>query len=161
MKMLFGIVVLSLCGGCSTPEPSSGNITGAHSAELVRDAVSVMLEVYPPARTRLALVRKADDGFGNGLTEELRLRGYAVAEYVEPEKKGWGAKKVAKPDGLPFAYLIAGTGVENELRVIIHVEGESLSRLYGVAGEGGETHYTPLGAWSRRVSVGEKDKPTA
>ena len=161
MKMLFGIVVLSLCGGCSTPEPSSGNIAGAHSAELVRDAVSVMLEVYPPARTRLALVRKADDAFGNGLTEELRLRGYAVAEYVEPEKKGWSAKKVAKPDGLPFAYLIAGTGVENELRVIIHVGGESLSRLYSVAGEGGEAHYTPLGSWSRRVSVGEKDKPAA
>ncbi len=52
---------------------------------------------------------------------------------------------------MPFSYLIAGTGVENEIRVNLHVGGESLSRLYEVVGEGGEKQYVPQGFWSHRV----------
>ncbi len=148
MRILAAIVVLSVCAGCAAPEPDSGNVAGVNSAELVRDVVSVMFENYPPARTRLAFVQKADDDFGVKLISALRLHGYAVAEYVEPEK-GRGAKEAAKPDGLPFAYLIAGTGVEREIRVTVHVGGESLSRLYEVARRKEEVRYLPLGFWSR------------
>ncbi|MDR0362645.1 MAG: hypothetical protein LBJ46_08205, partial [Planctomycetota bacterium] len=70
-------------------------------------------------------------------------------------------KTVAKPDGLAFAYLIAGTGVENEIRVNIHVGSETLSRLYQVTGEDKEAQYVPQGFWSHRKDGGEKDEPAA
>ncbi len=152
MKILIGIVALSLCAGCFKHEPEYGNLAGVHSPELIQDAVFVMFETCPPALTRLALVQKTDDAFGCGLMEALRLHGYAVAEYAAPGGRKWiGAKEVKKPDGLPFSYLIAGTGVENEIRVSLHIGGESLSRLYEIAGEGGEARYVPLGIWSHRV----------
>jgi hypothetical protein len=162
MKIFAGIVVLALCVGCAGNVPERGNPAGVDSAELVQDVVFIMFETYPPARTRLALVQKTDDAFGKGLAEALRLHGYAVAEYVESAGLKWGgAKEAVKPDGLPFAYLIAATGAENEIRVTLHVGTESLSRLYEVAGKGGKAQYLPLGFWSRRVDGKETDDPTA
>jgi ribosomal protein L18 len=150
MRILAAIMALSVCAGCTGPEPENGNIAGVNSTALVQDTVFAMLRNYPPAHTRLAFVQKTDDGFGAQLIEALRGHGYAVAEYVEPEITMWGTKEAAKPDGLPFAYLIAGTGVENEIRVTVHVGGESLSRLYEVARGEEEVNYLPLGFWSRR-----------
>jgi len=160
-KALVAVLVLSLCAGCVKEKPPAhGNLAGVNSADLVQDAVFIMFETYPPAQTRLALVQPADDDFGVRLVEALRLHGYAVAEYVEPEKKGWGAPKtVKKPDGLAFAYLIDGTGVENEIRVNIHVGGESLSRLYEVSGEVKEAQYVPQGFWSHRRDDAKEDEP--
>lgn len=161
-KVLAAILVVSLCAGCAKEEePGYGNLAGVNSADLVQDAVFIMFENYPPARTRLALVQPVDDDFGARLVEALRLHGYAVAEYVEPEKKkGWrSAKTVEKPDGAAFAYLIDGAGAENEIRVNIHVGSESLSRLYQVTGESKEAQYVPQGFWSHRKDGGEKDEP--
>jgi hypothetical protein len=158
MKMIVAVAVLALCVGCAGETPERGNTAGVDSAELVLDAVFVLFETYPPARTRLALVQKTDDAFGIGLIEALRLHGYAVAEHIE--KKGWGGTGTKeKPDGLPFAYLIAATGAENEIRVTLHVGAESLSRLYEIADEGGKAQYVPLGFWSRRVDGEETDAP--
>ena len=152
MRILAVMCVFMLCAGCSRQESDYGNLAGVDSAVLVQDTVFVMLETYPPAQTRLSLVHKEDDAFGKGLVEALRLHGYAVAEYLEPEKKRWNSSKtVEKPDGLPFSYLIAETGAEKEIRVTIHVGDESLSRLYEVSGDGEEVKYASKGFWSRLV----------
>ncbi len=149
MRILAAMCVFLMCTGCSRQESGYGNLAGVDSVALVQDTLFVMFETYPPAQTRLSLVHKADDAFGKGLVEALRLHGYAVAEYVEQEKKGWNsAQSVKKPDGLPFAYLIAETGTEKEIRVTIHIGDESLSRLYEVAGDGEEVRYVSKGFWS-------------
>jgi hypothetical protein len=158
MRILAVIAVLALCAGCAGEATERENLAGIDSGELARDAASIMFETYPPARTRLALVQKADDDFGAKLVESLRLHGYAVVEFVEPSGSG-DAEAVEKPDGLPFAYLIAPAGAEREIRVTLHVGAESLSRLYEVMGEGVGTRHVPLGFWSQRVDGGESDEP--
>lgn len=160
MRIFAAICVLALCVGCSRQIGNYGNVAEVNSAELVQDTVFVMFETYPPAHTRLALVQEPDDAFGSRLVEALRLHGYAVAEYVKPAKGDKGAKAVERPDGLAFSYLIDHTGVENEIRINVHVGAETLSRLYFIQGEGEEVQYVPQGFWSRREGGGKDGKTT-
>ncbi len=160
MRIIAAICVLALCVGCSRQIGNYGNVAEVDSAELVQDTVFVLFKTYPPAHTRLVLVQETDDAFGARLVEALRFHGYAVAEYVKPAKGGKGTTSVERPDGLAFAYLIDHTGAKNEIRINVHIGGETLSRLYLVKGEGEEVQYVPQGFWSRREGGGKDGKTT-
>ncbi len=134
--------------GCGRNTAEFGNFAKVESVELVQDAMSALLSNYPPAKTRLALVQEADDTFGTSLVATMRENGYAVHEYSAPKRSDKYRASVTKPDGLAFGYLLDGKG--DQLRVSLHVGGDTLSRLYQAQQTGEELRYSPLGFWTRR-----------
>ena len=149
--ILFGLValpVLTAFCGCGKAPGRFGNFADVESVELVQDAMSALNANYLPAKTRLILVMEVEDAFGTSLVESMRAEGYAVAEYDAPAKGDKYALAVAKPDGLAFAYMLDGKG--DELRVLLHVGDETLSRMYRVQRSGDELRYIPQGFLARR-----------
>ncbi len=78
------------------------------------------------------------------LVEALRADGYAVAEYAGGDKY----LPALEPDGLAFAYVV--DDMDDELRVVLHVGGGTLSRMYRVQDAGRAFEYIPLGFWTFR-----------
>lgn len=142
------LLALAVFSGCGKQPGEYGNFANAESVELVQDAMSALTSNYPPAKTRIALVQDVDDAFGSSLVESMRAHGYAVAEYETPSKGDKYLALVKKPDGLAFAYILDGKG--DELRVLLHVGAETLSRMYTVQRSGDELRYIPQGFWTRK-----------
>ena len=145
---VLGLVAVALVSGCEKQPGVYGNFAEADSVELVQDAVSALSTNFPPAKTRLALVQETEDAFGVALVEALRADGYAVAEYVKPGERDKYLSGVTKPDGLAFAYVV--DDMDDELRVVLHVGGGTLSRMYRVQDAGRAFEYIPLGFWTFR-----------
>jgi hypothetical protein len=146
VSILFAALpVLAVFCGCGEQPSGFGNFAKADSVELVQDAMSALTANYPPAKTRLALVQETEDAFGSALVETLRANGYAVAEYTKGDKYLADAKK---PDGLAFAYVLDGK--DDDLRVVLHVGSEAMSRLYRVQMSGDTPQYIPQGYWTRK-----------
>lgn len=153
--VLFAVLLaLAVFCGCGKQPTDFGNFAKADSAELVQDAVSALMANYPPAKTRLALVQGTEDAFGSSLVETLRANGYAVAEYTGPARSDKYLPIVKKPDGLAFAYLLDVK--EDELRVLLHVGPETLSRMYRVQRSGDSLQYIPRGFWTRKQLEGSQ-----
>ncbi len=145
---VLGLMAVTFVSGCEKPQEVFGNFANADSVELVQDAVNALSANFPPAKTRLALVQETEDAFGAALVEALRADGYAVAEYVEPAERDKYLPGVAKPAGLAFAYVV--DGMDDELRVTLHVGDGTLSRMYRIQESGGAFEYIPLGFWTRK-----------
>jgi|GEM_PF-930756 len=145
------VIVLALVAGCGKAPGKFGNFAKAQSVELVEDAVGILKTKYPPAKTRLNMLHHyGDDLFGAALLETLRREGYAIAEYVQPQRGDKYAENPEKPDGLDFAYVIDDLAGEGGLRVLLYVGTDTLSRLYAVGGRPEEPVYTPMGDWVRK-----------
>lgn len=140
------ILALVLFSGCRSKE-SPMAVSDDALVVLVRDATSILLGVYPPARTRLHLVRDADDAFGSVLTAAMRESGYAIGEYVKPAK---GGKTMPPQDSMPFDYRLVETNQDKQLRLVLHVGGESLSRLYVVQETADALTLAPDSYWVRK-----------
>jgi len=149
--MLFFIAPLAFVIGCGKQPGKYGNFSKAQSVELVEDAVGILKTTHPPAKTRLNLLHYYnDDLFGAALLESFRREGYAIAEYVQPQRGDKYAEAPAKPDGLDFAYILDDLAEEGGLRVSLYVGTDTISRLYAVDGSREEPRYYPLGDWVRR-----------
>ncbi len=73
--MLFMILVVCSCA------PQSENYTALPSAnnmQMAEDTVEKLVQLYPPASTRMLLPGTPADSYGQALEEKLRARGYAV-----------------------------------------------------------------------------------
>ena len=146
------LLALAVFSGCSKPQAIFGNFAKAQSVELVEDAAAILKTTYPPAKTRLNLLHLyGDDLFGAALLETLRRDGYAIAEYVQPQRSDkYAETPPVKPDGLDFAYVVDDLAGEGGLRVLLYVGADTLSRLYAVGGRPEEPVYTPMGDWVRK-----------
>ena len=147
--LTLALVIGILISGCAKPQ-TYGNFAKAESVELVQDTLTVLLLNYPPAKTRLNLMQAAEDSFGTGLVEAMRMNGYAVHEYVEPSVKDKYSPLTDKPDGLPFAYIIDRMGKTGEMRVTLHIGMETIGRFYLVQSVDGMETYLPNGVWVRK-----------
>ena len=150
--VIIAVIVLSLpvVSGCQKhPEPY-GNFAKVESADLVQDALTVLLSAYPPAKTRLNLLQPVEDLFGFRLVESLRGNGYAVTEYTLPDKSGKAPALTDSSAGLGFGYVLDHLIDGGELRVTLHVGDETVSRMYQVQGAEGDAQYVPIGSWVRR-----------
>lgn len=142
------LLALAVFSGCGKRPGEFGNFAKVDSVELVQDAMSALTANYLPAKTSFALVMEVEDVFGSSLVESMRASGYAVAEYDAPTRGDKYLSLVKKPDGLAFAYVLDGKG--DELRVLLHVGAETLSRMYVVQRSGDELRYIPQGFWTRK-----------
>lgn len=149
MRILFVLVLLALCCGCSRSVHRHGNSPSLESSELVGDALGILLSVYPPAHTRLVLLHPAGDAFGDKLIASLRSNGYAVSEFTKPVKRR-GKEKPPRFGGLGFGYVLDLNRSADEFRITLQVGDESLSRLYSVQNDGEAARFIPQGQWSRR-----------
>ena len=145
------MIALALMAGCGKAPEKYGNFAKAQSVELIEDAVAILKTTYPPAKTRLNLLHLyGDDVFGAALLESLRREGYAIAEYVQPQRADKYAETPTKPDGLDFAYVVDDLAGEGGVRVLLFVGADTVSRLYAVGGSPEEPVYTPMGDWVRK-----------
>ena len=85
MKQSYALVIaLIVLGGCTS---SAGNFVEDSSldqAMMASNTVSRLVAIYPPAKTKIVMRQETPDTFGRNMVLDLRGRGYAVAEYVEP-----------------------------------------------------------------------------
>ena len=149
---IVAFVAISMClvSGCRKPPRPYGNFAKTESADLVQDAVNALRAAYPPVKSRFALLRPVEDGFGFSLIEAIRGNGYAVAEYSPPGKGGKAPAISDAPGGLGFGYTLDALREGGGLRVTLYVGDETLSRLYAIRGEKEDTRYIPAGSWVRR-----------
>ena len=146
-KTLIALPLLLLCG-CQAKETPMELPTDA-STVLVRDSLAILRGVYPPARTRLHLVRDADDAFGAELLEAMRESGYAVSEYVALSEK---AIQTAPLHSLAFDYRLIESSQERQVRLALIVGNESLSRQYAVQEAADGLALVPTSYWVRKQS---------
>ncbi len=146
MRAHIAAVLLMVLCGCQM-EDKPVELSPAVIAELTGDAVGVMLEFYPPAKTRLRLRSNTADDFGAALLESLRVHGYAVAEHVKTDK---GVKSELPSDGSGFSSTLVFSKADGEARLVLGVGDESLSRLYAVQEGDDGVALVPKSAWSRK-----------
>ena len=144
-KLLILILLATSLAGCASKSLLSayGNFAkgAAPTSETIMatDVTTKLVSLYPPAQTRMTLQQKATDRFGASLVAGLRTHGYAMEEY----KAGPPAASPGPVSDVALAYVVdqpLGAGL---YRVTVHVNSQSLSRLYEA--KGGVT--APAGYW--------------
>lgn len=160
------IAALFLLGlaGCA-PQSQFGNFIEQQAVldqtQLARDAITKIIELYPPGKTRFELQQPTLDRFGIALVRGLREHGYAVLEFapepvsITPNKPATNSasstleKKAATTNtsqaaALPLHYLIDQLADTELYRVTIQAGNSTLSRAYQQKNAGP----TPAGSWA-------------
>ena len=151
---------LGLAGCATAPAPVSHGVFAtlppASVQKLVSDASVKLRALYPAASTQFELQQATLDAFGAGLVESLRASGYAVLEAapispttqsVKQANPGLVALSSATARGLALRYIVDAPKELNLYRVLLLVDGSSLSRAYMAAPD---TTLQPAGAWVRK-----------
>ncbi len=158
-----GLWVLLSLAGCVSSAPYGnfvdGTVTPTMQARLAQDTVTKLLDLYPPATTRLVLKHPATDAYGTALTERLRQQGYALTEYrtiptwVTPAPTRTDATVVEQPEdkdetGIPLRYVVDGPWDGRLYRVSVFVGRYTVSRVYTVE----QQRMADGGAWAKGES---------
>lgn len=161
-RMVAVWLVLSLAG-CVGSAPYGnfvdGTVTPTMHARLAQDTVTKLLDLYPPATTRLVFRHSATDAYGTVLTERLRQQGYALTEYrynptwYTPAPTRADAPVVEQPEvregtGVPLRYVVDGPWDGRLYRVTVFVGLYTLSRVYSVE----QQRMADAGAWAKGES---------
>ena len=144
-KIVFASLLVTL-NGCAMQQTRSIPVVAetALSQGAATDVISQMVGMFPPAQTRLLVIRSADDAFGHALLSGLRARGYAVEESTRGHKPT--RIKSDETDGLVFDYDIDQLTGSNFYQVLVKIGRTELSRAYVISGQ---TAYAG-GQWVRR-----------
>lgn len=135
MKKLLPLVLMVLLSSCASLK--YGDFTTmppSKESQLAEDAANRLARVYVPAQTTFKLSQRANDRFGIKLLENLRKKGYGIAENVSPKKSA------------NFFYVLDETERNHLYRVSLFVGKQSLSRAYVY--ESGAL--MPIGIWSHK-----------
>lgn len=114
-------------------------ITQQFLTDIVDDGLQQIVELYPPAHTRLALQNTPEDPFGLSLVNALRGRGYAIITYSRNSKL-----TPADQNATAFGYAV--DNVDDLYRVNLQVGSSTMSRAY----EQVNGTCRPAGDWSRK-----------
>jgi hypothetical protein len=157
-----GVLLLALTlSGCATALPYGNFLRDpmpeTFHARLASDTVTHVLQLYPPANTRVTLQHPMDDPYGTTLVDTLRLKGYAVSEY-RPEAT-WSRQSLERSEpptpsrpvspeatGVTLRYVLDGPFEAHLYRLTVLIGSQTLSRAYRVRNGG----FTPAGAWVRK-----------
>lgn len=155
-RLFMATAIAAALAGCAGDRPTVRSATHAAVAQGVPpldllastmhgDIVDVMVPLFPPAHTRLALQRPVHDALSQQLVASLQERGYAVEE-PETDRRG----KVTQPaSGLPFDVAFHPIqGDPNYYQVSVLVGPNRLTRAYVRNAEG--TAVVAGGDWARR-----------
>ena len=157
MRKLFFLTLATVCiAGCATGStlPAYGNFTQstvpAYDKAMAEDVAHKLALLYPPARSRFRLGQAAPDPFGSALIAALRTKGYAIAEFYSAAKakapSGSAPGAADQPSDLALAYLVDQPLEPGLYRVTVHVNSQSLSRLY----RSGNGTASAAGYWIRK-----------
>ena len=142
MSRLTIMMLVLLLAGCAAKTEQIENyvhtVSTADQELIAHDAVKKLVEIYPPAKTRLDL-QQPHDPFGLLLVRDLRVEGYAIKELVPEDKPD------APSEGLLLRYVLdrADTSL---FRLTLTIGSQSVSRPYQE--ENGLIQ--PAGSWIHR-----------
>lgn len=160
------IAALFLLGltGCA-PQSRFGNFIEQQAVldqtQLARDAITKIIALFPPGKTRFELQQPTLDRFGMALVRGLREHGYAVLEFapepvsIIPNKPATNStsstleKKAvtnvsSQSAALPLHYVIDQLAGTELYRVTIQAGNSTLSRAYRQK----NAVVTPAGSWA-------------
>lgn len=140
-------VLLFVLGGCAVQSTQCGdfvkNLKPQDKQVVIDDFVKKMVEIFPPAKTRLVMGQEIKDPFGNKIIKNLREKGYAIATSNTPDNNEDNQNKINI-----FTYVFAKDQLsgKNVYWLNIKVGEQRLSRPYII-------HYgkiVPAGYWTHR-----------
>jgi hypothetical protein len=108
---------------------------------IIQDAAVQLVRLYPPAQNTFALQQQTPDKFGRELVDELRARGYAVAEIG----KFGQSPSTDTPGALALRYVLDRPDA-NLYRLTLLIGSQTLSRPYREQFK----DLVPAGDWIRR-----------
>jgi hypothetical protein len=108
------------------------DISQSKDAYLVKDTVSQLVNVYPPAKNIFFLSQKVCDGFGIKLLQAMRKKGYGIIENVRQSQKA------------NFFYVVDEVEPRNLYRVSLYIGAKTLSRVYAKS----NSKLAPVSPWS-------------
>ena len=131
-KIAISLVMFLLCSCTTMHYGNHAAMPKSKEDYLVRDAVSQMRKVYPPAKNTFYLSQRAYDVFGVKLLSALRKQGYGIAEEVKNKQQA------------NFFYVLDEYGFEQSksYRLSLFVGNQALNRAY-VLNRGAVTPITP------------------
>jgi len=169
--MLVFVCVLSVA--CTNTAPYGSYISYKDCGDvkdLATDAANHLSAVYLPAKVKIELTHDTNDEFGYELVKNLRLKGYAVQEYIPPSMRVNLPKN--NPDtniksqkcpvnrlnepyispcdkeelAIELSYLVDQIGKENLYRLTLVADNVTISRPYYVDNK----QFIASGDWIRR-----------
>ncbi|KTD38608.1 conjugal transfer protein TrbH [Legionella nautarum] len=134
MKNLVLVLMLLSLSACTSMRYGNVSQMSEKSTEfIVKESLIRLVSLYPPAKTKLAIVRPRDN-FGLKLIKALRQSGYSVSE-------GSNAK-----GAINFFYVMDAP-IQNKLyRVTLYLGSKTLTRAYSIK----KGTLRPLGLWTRQ-----------
>jgi hypothetical protein len=142
--LVFVAIGLAGCAGRRTPVAYGNFVKGASAVDgkLMADDVAKQLSaLYLPARTRINVQHATRDTFGSSLVAALRSRGYAIAEFNQSRSEA-----TVTPGDVALAYVVDQPLESKAYRVTLHLNSQSVSRLYQATGG----VIAPAGYWVRK-----------
>lgn len=123
MNRSFLMVIVLLIAGCVVKTEQNfqltPKLTQVEQQQIVNDTVKKLIELYPPAKTRLRF-QANEDTFGISLLHDLREEGYEIQEQSQNTPND--------PSGLQVRYILDQAG--DLYRVTVMIGSNSLSRPY-------------------------------
>jgi hypothetical protein len=152
-KLIIAALIAASLSGCAsrTSSASYGNFAPdsapAEDRLMADDVAKKLAALHLPARSRINLIHATPDAFGGLRVSALRTKGYALAEF----KPGSAALRSASsdasgPNDLALAYVVDRLPELRMYRVTVHINDQSLSRLY----EAKDGKLTTAGYWVRK-----------
>lgn len=120
MKKLSTLFIALLLSGCATL--NYGNFTQLspnQDAYLVKDAITQLNMIFPPARHTFCIGQKINDSFGKNIVSAMRKKGYGVIDSCSKQKANFFYVVDVLGDTEPSLY-----------RVSLFVGSQTLSRVY-------------------------------
>lgn len=156
-KLIVLPLLLAALAGCRTMTPPGSNSEAllttapAESQVIARDVVKKLVTLYPPAKTRFDLQQTAADSFGLALVEQMRSKGYALAEYrpasmAKSPQAAVAVGAVAASPATRLSYFIDQPGDIGLYRVTLTINRQSLTRAY----QAGAGKVSPASYWVRK-----------
>lgn len=155
---IFVVMMMFLTGCETTSQFRGGNYINQDimiNDALAADAHKIMLEVFPPARVKLALSdvkgQEQIDVFVHALIERLRKSGYAVSDTLSQSKpSNYGSYDEVRVEELPadvilFSYIVDRILDDTNIRVTLAIGDDILTRGYSEL----NGQIKPLGVWTR------------
>lgn len=156
-KIVYVTLLVLALSGCATTSPYGNYLAEparVNQSQLATEAVTLLVDLYPPALSRFELQQPTPDAFGQSLVKRLRESGYAVLE-LEP-KQGRPTEAVAGQEPIAsvpspaqsymLRYVVDNAGDSNLYRLTLLVGTQSLTRPY--LHQNGEL--LPAGYWVRK-----------
>ena len=129
-SLLVSLLLLLVAGCATTPYGNyvDDDATSQNTAVIASDAAYQLMQLYPPASTKINMQHPTTDPFGVAFMENLRKGGYAIQEHVKTSLAQPDQQAVKPSDGIRLAYIFDQSSGLYRLSVMI--DEQILTRAY-------------------------------